>query len=51
MSSEFTISDMNSVLLILPSFLIFRRFTLQEFLTGKVVVKKMTRWSDMPSFT
>ena len=42
---------MKSVLFILPIFLIFKRFTLQEFLTGKVVVKKTARWSDMPSFT
>ena len=30
---------MNLVLFILPSFLIFRCFTLQEFLTGNVLVK------------
>ena len=42
---------MNLVLFILPIFLIFKHFTLQEFLTGNVVVKKTARWSDMPSFT
>ena len=40
---------MNLVLFILPSFLIFKCFTLQEFLTGNVVVKKTARWPDMPS--
>ena len=44
-------SDINSVLFILRSFLIFNRFTLQEFLTGNVIVKKTARWSDMLSFT
>ena len=42
---------MNSVLFILPSFLIFKRFTLQEFLNRNVMVKKTGRLSHMPSFT
>ena len=44
-------SDMNSLLFILPSFLIFKHLTVQEILTGIDVVKKTVRWSDMPSFT